>query len=305
MAYTLNYSLGTITVVDTTLNTQTSLALPGRNYAGYGSPVDQNQMSILENYASYPITGPNNPIPGQTWFDASTKTFNLNTSANATVNWETLVISNSTSNVTLANLTVTGTLTTTNITTGDPGINGYLTGAWALTSESSFDFSLGTLITNNITTGGPSIAGSITGTWTLTAGSKLNATYADLGERFEADAEYEPGTVMELGGNKEITAVREDLSDTVFGVVSGTAGYLMNSEAGTDKTHPVIAMTGRVDVRVRGIVYKGDRLVSAGNGYARAAKKNEATSFNTVGRSLQDKLTEIDGKVLAAVSAKL
>ncbi len=305
MAYTLNYSLGTITVVDTTLNTQTSLNLPGRNYAGYGQPVDQNQMSILENYASYPVTGPNNPIPGQTWFDTATKTLNLNTSANATVNWESLVISNSTSNVTLANLVVSGTLTTTNITTGSPTTPGFLTGAWALTSGSSFDFSDGTLITNIITTGNASTAGSITGAWTLSAGSTLNATYADLGERFEADAEYEPGTVMELGGDKEITAVREDLSDTVFGVVSGTAGYLMNSAAGTNKTHPAIAMTGRVDVRVKGVVRKGDRLVSAGNGYARAAKQNEATSFNTVGRSLQDKLTEIDGKVLAAVSAKL
>ena len=53
MAYTLTYSIGTITVVDSTLNTQTSLSLPGRNYAGYGQPVDQNQISILENFASF------------------------------------------------------------------------------------------------------------------------------------------------------------------------------------------------------------------------------------------------------------
>jgi hypothetical protein len=64
-------------------------------------------------------------------------------------------------------------------------------------------------------------------------------------------------------------------------------------------------MTGRVPVKVIGKISKGDRLVSAGNGRARAAKNNEATPFNTVGRSLEDKLTNSEGKVLAAVSVKL
>jgi hypothetical protein len=126
-----------------------------------------------------------------------------------------------------------------------------------------------------------------------------------LGERFEADAEYEAGTVVELGGSKEITAVVDDASDNVFGVISSSMGYLMNSAAGPQTTHPAIAMTGRVPVKVRGQVRKGNRLVSAGSGYARAAKVGEATSFNTVGRSLEDKLTDDDGKILAAVSVKL
>ena len=291
MAYTLTYSLGTITVVDTTINTSTSLNLPGRNYSGYGSAVDQNQLSLLENFASY-TTGPVNPIPGQTWYDNANTTLTLNTSANLVPIWTPLLISDANTSAIFGNITVVDTGIFANLTVTD--------------TETAANLSVtGTLNTRVITTGGNTITGTITGLWTLTAGSTLNATYADLGERFEADAEYEPGTVMELGGDKEITAVREDLSDTVFGVVSGTAGYLMNSGAGTNKTHPAIAMTGRVDVRVRGVVRKGDRLVSAGNGYARAAKQNEATSFNTVGRSLQDKLTEIDGKVLAAVSAKL
>lgn len=268
MAYTLTYSIGTITVVDSTLNTQTSLALPGRNYAGYGQPVDQNQISILENFASYPVTGPDNPIPGQTWFDSDSVTFNVNTSTTSTPNWEPLVTAGGDNS--FDNLTVTGNLTI-----------------------------------DTITTGGASIPGTITGNWTLTASSKLNATYADLGERFAADDEYEAGTVMEMGGSAEITAVRDDLSDIVFGVISESAGVTMNSAAGSQATHPTIAMTGRVPVKVIGKVSKGDRLVSAGNGRARAAKKNEATPFNTVGRSLEDKLTNSEGKVLAAVSAKL
>lgn len=143
-----------------------------------------------------------------------------------------------------------------------------------------------------ITTGGASTAGNITGNWTLVGSSRLNATYADLAERFEADAVYEPGTVVELGGEKEVTAVKVDLSEDVFGVVSNTAAYLMNSTAGSDETHPPIAIGGRVKVKVVGKVTKGARLVSAGNGIARSATKNEATSFNTIGRALENKTTD-------------
>lgn len=155
-----------------------------------------------------------------------------------------------------------------------------------------------------ITTGGVSTAGSITGNWTLTSGSRLNATYADLAERFEADVEYDPGTVVEIGGDKEITAVKYELSDDVFGVISDSAAYLMNAGAGSDKTHPPVAVSGRVQVKVIGKVTKGQRLVSAGNGMARAANQGEATAFNTIGRSLEDKLTEDLGTVEAIVMLK-
>ncbi len=153
-----------------------------------------------------------------------------------------------------------------------------------------------------ITTGGATTAGNITGNWTLIGSSRLNATYADIAERFEADAIYEPGTVVELGGEKEVTAVKLDLSEDVFGVVSNTAAYLMNATAGNDDTHPPIAIGGRVKVKVIGKINKGDRLVSAGNGIARSALKGEANSFNTIGRSLVNKTTEevdlIDAVVL-------
>jgi hypothetical protein len=152
-----------------------------------------------------------------------------------------------------------------------------------------------------ITTGANTTAGTITGAWTLTTGSRLNATYADLAERFEADAFYDAGTVVELGGDKEITAVQYELSDDVFGVISETAGYLMNSGAGTDTTHPPVAVGGRVQVKVEGKVKKGQRLVSAGKGKARAAKPGEATAFNIIGRSLENKITDGVGTVEAFV----
>lgn len=143
--------------------------------------------------------------------------------------------------------------------------------------------------------------GVIAGIWNLAQGARLQATYADLAERFEADETYDAGTVVELGGDKEITAVVEELSESVFGVISSTAAYMMNSAAGNDETHPPVAISGRVPVKVKGKVKKGDRLVSAGKGYARAAKPGEATAFNTIGRSLTTKTTTDTGTVEAIV----
>jgi len=158
------------------------------------------------------------------------------------------------------------------------------------------------ITTANVTTGANSTAGQLTGNWSLTTGSRLNATYADLAERFAADAYYDAGTVVELGGDKEITSVKYELSEDIFGVISDTAAYLMNSGAGDNTTHPPVAMTGRVQVKVTGIVKKGDRLVSAGNGIARAAQSGEATAFNVIGRALENKTTNSIGTVLAIVT---
>jgi len=155
-----------------------------------------------------------------------------------------------------------------------------------------------------ITTGANTTAGTMTGNWTLSSGSRLNATYADLAERFAADEVYTPGTVVELGGEKEITAVQYELSEDVFGVISDTAGYLMNAAAGNDATHPPVAMSGRVKVKVVGQVKKHERLVSAGKGIARAAKPGEATAFNTIGRALESKTTTDVGTVEAIVIIK-
>ena len=131
-----------------------------------------------------------------------------------------------------------------------------------------------------------------------------SAQYADVAERFAADNVYEAGTVVELGGSKEITRSLEELSETVFGVISTQAAYLMNSGAGDDATHPPVAMTGRVPVQCTGVVHKGDRLVSAGNGVARSAQPGEATAFNTIGRALVDKLDLDLGTVEAIVTIK-
>ena len=150
--------------------------------------------------------------------------------------------------------------------------------------------------------GTPTTVMTINGSTGVISGNQIDANYADLAERFAADAELAPGTVVELGGSAEITQVSAELSENVFGVISTQAAYLMNGRAGSNATHPPVAMTGRVPVKVTGLVRKGDRLVSAGNGIARTATAGEATAFNVIGRSLEDKTTQDTGAIEAIVT---
>jgi hypothetical protein len=298
MPYNIQLVNTSITVNDGSLNGSTGLQLPGRNFAGYGQPINQSLVDLLQHFARLPSTdqGPDTAVVGQIWFDKGDPTatpprpesLKVKTAASANYGWKKIITEGSTFN--------TSEITATTINSDDI-ITDTLTSRLVTVS--------GTLTTTKITTGSASTAGTLTGDWTLTDGSRLNATYADLAERFEADCEYDPGTVVELGGEKEITAVKEDCSETVFGVISTNAAYLMNSGAGNNATHPAIAIAGRVPVKVRGQIRKGDRLVSAGNGVARAARKGEATAFNTIGRSLENKNTDAYGSVLATVTAKM
>lgn len=130
-----------------------------------------------------------------------------------------------------------------------------------------------------------------------------SAQYADIAERFAADAPMVPGAVVMLGGAEEITETAEDLSDRVFGVVSTQPAYMMNSKAGDDATHPFVAMTGRTPVRVTGTVNKGDRLVSSSiKGTARAASDSETINpFHVIGRALEDKFDDGIGMVNCVV----
>jgi hypothetical protein len=136
-----------------------------------------------------------------------------------------------------------------------------------------------------LTTGANSIAGTVTGNWTLSAGSRWNATYADLAEWYCADKSYEPGTVLMFGGEKEVT-IADIETHRVAGVVSTEPAYVMNSDYACLETGVVLALQGRVPVKVTGIVEKGDMMVSAGNGYAMACSLPRIGSV--IGKSLEN-----------------
>jgi len=97
-------------------------------------------------------------------------------------------------------------------------------------------------------------------------GTATAAQYADLAEKYLADQDYEVGTVVAIGGEKEVTAAR--YGDRAIGVVSANPGFMMNKDlvGGT-----YIALKGRVPVKVTGSVQKGQRLVAANDGTAVAA----------------------------------
>jgi hypothetical protein len=155
-----------------------------------------------------------------------------------------------------------------------------------------------TVYATNITSGSNATAGTITGDWTLTSGSTFQATYADLAEYYEGDKEYEAGTVLVFGGDKEVTTITEKGSRRVAGVVSTNPAYTMNAECPGIKI--CVALQGRVPVKVLGQVRKGDLLVSSAiEGHA--IVDNDPKVGTVIGKAVADKLDETRGIVEAVV----
>lgn len=136
-------------------------------------------------------------------------------------------------------------------------------------------------------------------------GTATRALYADLAERYHADEPYEYGTVVKIGGEKEITATDKEYCADVFGVVSDSPAFGMNTGAGTQETHPFVALSGRVPVKVVGKVSKGERLVTSGvRGHAMGAGKAGVDWQYVIGRALEDKINEEPGIVEVVVGTK-
>jgi hypothetical protein len=275
------------------------------------SSIDQTAISTGNTSATITDTGSDGALTvvcdGNTELvvndTASTFSGNVVVTGNLTVNGTTTTVA--TTNTTNTDNIYELATGTTGTPSNDAGIiieRGDSANAFIGFDESEDKFKVGTT----------SSTGSATGNLTITTGTLIAnvegtataAQYSDVAERFASDTAYTPGTVVALGGAQEITQVNEEASDEVFGVVSSIdqAAFKMNGGAGTDETHPYIAMTGRVDVKVIGTVNKGDRLISASvPGYARAATKAECTAFNVIGRALTSKTEDGQGSVLAAV----
>lgn len=119
-------------------------------------------------------------------------------------------------------------------------------------------------------------------------GTAQEALYADLAEKYLADAEYEVGTVVAVGGDKEVTATV--WGDRAIGVVSQNPAFKMNSEleGGT-----YIALKGRVPVKVTGAVKKGQRLIASNNGTATAAVPHANDVFAIALESNDDSGTKL------------
>jgi hypothetical protein len=145
------------------------------------------------------------------------------------------------------------------------------------TQADALKISTGVYLEAKITNTGNSIAardaaGDITARYFV--GTATAAQYADLAEKYLADEEYAPGTVVVVGGTAEVTAC--SMNTQAFGVVSTNPAYMMNSElvGGT-----YIALKGRVPCKVAGDIKKGDMLTAGNNGYAIKWENNVSRAF--------------------------
>ena len=155
-------------------------------------------------------------------------------------------------------------------------------------------------IINNMGNGVGNI-GNSTGLFNTVFAKATSAQYADLAEKYTADADYAPGTVLEFGGNQEVTATTTSHSPRVAGIVSTMPSYIMNDGLVSDHT-AMVSLTGRVPCLVQGPIAKGDRLVaSAVGGHAQRLDPAQYEPGCIIGKALEDYPSTAIGTIEVAV----
>jgi hypothetical protein len=219
------------------------------------------------------------------------------------------------SNVTFANITASGNLTvngttttvdTTTLLIQDPlyllstGATGSASVDAGFIVERGDDSNVGIIwdesadkfamiLTNDTATtaGNVTIASYANFQCLVMTGTATAAQYSDLAERYETDQIYTAGTVVCFGGKNEVTQSTDLYDSKVCGVISANPAHLMNAQAGSNETHPAVALTGRVPCKVMGTIRKGDLMVtSAMPGVAMSA--DERVPGTIIGKAIQD-----------------
>ena len=160
------------------------------------------------------------------------------------------------------------------------------------------------IVTTALTTGGNTTAGTVTGRWTLTgttpSESRFEATYAaDLAEYYEGDKEYEVGTVLVFGGDKEVTTSNKTGDPKVAGVVSDRAAYVMY--AGCPGFKNLVALQGRVPCKVVGKIEKGDLIVCAGIHGVGTVANSDVRAGTIIGKAIEAYDSDHIGTIEVAV----
>lgn len=117
-------------------------------------------------------------------------------------------------------------------------------------------------------------------------GISIEAEFADVAEIYVADAAYEPGTLVSLGGAADVTLTSGVADQNIFGIVSSRPAYLMNAKQKHEKNALPIAVAGRIPVRVTGVVNKGDRLIASETPGVARSSSVDAPAWSIIGRSL-------------------
>jgi hypothetical protein len=185
MAYRILKSNGQLlaTIPDGTINTSnSSLGLPGRNYAGYGQTLDTNFVHITENFAK--ATPPANPLQGQLWYNTNANLLYV-CPADGTTNaadWVPIAVAGGNTTTTFGTVNVNGNLNANNVIAVNSvqAANGAFTNISVtananIATSSTITANIGTLTTQAITTGANTTTGTMNGTWTITGGLSGNS----------------------------------------------------------------------------------------------------------------------------------
>ncbi len=201
-------------------------------------------------------------------------------------------------------MTIDGSESRVGIGTATPSTKLEISGT---TTSTAFAGPLTGDVTGNITGSGASSVGTLTMGGTLTTKAILpdtttsydigssskkyntvhakatSAQYADLAEVYETDQDYEVGTVLVFGGEKEVTSSSTDMDTRVAGVISENPAHLMNSHG----VGQPVALIGKVKCKVHGIIEKGDMLVTSSIQPGVATKGNAPVVGSVIGKALE------------------
>ena len=124
-------------------------------------------------------------------------------------------------------------------------------------------------------------------------GTATAALYADLAEKYLSDKKYPTGTIMMIGGKKEVTAAKDTKKHAIIGIVSEKPAYIMNSDL---KNGLMVGLKGRLPVRLIGTCEKGDLItISDKAGVGISVKDNIILPFRII--ALENKDTEEEGLI--------
>jgi hypothetical protein len=332
MAYRVDYTDSNktpIIVNDGELDTTTNITLLGKNYARYGEIVAEDLLHLLEHFAS--DTAPTRPVEGQVWYNSGKdQLFYFDRMEEDGGQWRGI------GSMTVSTVVEAAPSGNLNPQEGHFWLDAagqlhvYALGQWVPIGQSGntrvvarirYDTAaqphntLETLVNGEILldTQFPRIRAGLNMNNSNNStdeyvfhGTATSAQYADLAERYAADAEYEAGTVVILGGDAEVTQSTMGNDARVFGVLSTKPGLMLNDAAGPNTTHPHVALAGRVPCKVNGPVSKGDRLVTSNiPGHARRIQPGDQIDWShVIGRALESKTDDGQGIVEIVVGVK-
>ena len=312
MAYDVTKTDGTrLTIVsDRTVDITTPIKLLGKNYPAYGEIMAENLVQMLENFSN-PVE-PSNPITGQFWWNSNSRVIYVFDGVKWNPIGGTDLIGGPVEGFSTALIKDTAGLfhramkihvgSSLTATTG--------TIVAIISSEATSytphpDYSWASrfpTIGCGINMNDGQDAGSEYGNFKI-RGRAMEAEFADMAEIYKSDIELVPGNIVRLGGEMEITKTIKAYDEEVFGIISTAPGFLLNSKMKMQENAYPVALKGRVPCLVKGLVRKGQRIVSSeveGVGMA----TDEYNPINIIGRALNDKISDGISTVEVAVGVR-